>query len=219
MGGTMFLALFLDKTTKEYYGPIFIPSICTTVLFSTTFLNAGPYIVQMKQARVYEIFGLLGMKPFKIQIGLIVSRWFLCCTQLLLLFLFGVLMFHLGSVKRIFFMIPYTLFVIGLAAFVSFQLSVMLTLLVKTREGAHSIGLLGFYLLISLGGCFYDIETVPEWLTQIAYAIPTFNINSLFSFTFGSCKHCFESLLILVMYGLVTTLINMAYFDFRAKQY
>lgn len=211
------VALLMDNTTKEVYAPIFVPSLCTTFLLSLSFMGGGPYIIQMKQARVYEVFDLLGMTSNQIQFGIMTNRCLLCFAQLSVILLASNLAFSLLSGAEVLFSGIKFVGATLLVSIVFFQISLTLAIFIRNREKARVVARALIYILIPLGGLFFDVTMLPDWMTALAYISPTYNANVLFKSALNGNENIVASIAILVVYCQGATLLNTLLLDFRSK--
>lgn len=154
------LGIFLQDTMKEYYGPILIPGLCTTVLLSSSIMGLMPYLVSMREARVYEILLLLGMNRIGILSANIISRSVLSVIQIVILFILGAIFFPGYGMIQILQGLPLILGTILFGVLLFFQISAILSMFAKTGTGANTLASVVFYPLILFGGCYYDISVL-----------------------------------------------------------
>jgi ABC-2 type transport system permease protein len=143
--------------------------------------------------------------------GKIGARAVVAFLQLLVLLLFGHLVYAI-SLGRSIFSLFVVVFIIA-ASMASFSLVV--ASLARTREQILPVGLAAVFVLATLGGCFWPYGMLPHWMQMAAKGvITTWSMFSLLDVMLRE-RTLFEvapKLLVLVGYGLASFVVGVRFY-------
>jgi ABC-2 type transport system permease protein len=101
--------------------------------------------------------------------GKLLARFTLGFVQLLLLFVFGHLVFGVSLGRSL----PVLLLLLAVIVFCLTGFSLLVSAFARSREQIIPLGLAVVMLVCSLGGCWWPLYQEPDWLRQFAWATPT----------------------------------------------
>ena len=106
--------------------------------------------------------------PGAVMGGKLLARFVVGLAQLLLLFVFGHLVFDISLGRSL----PLFLLLMGAIVFCLVGFSLLVAGFARSREQIIPLGLAVVMLVCSLGGCWWPLYQEPEWLRQFAWATP-----------------------------------------------
>lgn len=206
-----------DSFTLTQYFTIAMGALFALFLASTVATKAG---VEIRE-RVFYRIQLSNSNPILYLIGKMVSTFLLTWLQMMFIFVFAhfvlnafpdrSLSFWLGLIGIV------TLLAIAIAGLAAMFTSISLR--VTSIDTAHGIFMLFILLFGIIGGNFVPIYILPDWLIKIGEWTP--NGLSLVMLTnwiqFEELSNIFTSILILIGFFLLFTIISLALYPKRGK--
>ncbi len=207
----------MSELTREYYSSLLIPGLCTYVVLTTSLMGSASYIIGMREFRVFEVLGLLGLKKSDIQLGLLLSRGGVSSIQCVVVMLTGMLLFSIAP--HGWHWVRLVLLPIGslLCVWVVFEISLLVSIYIKTAQAATATATVLLYILIMFGGCFFDIAVLPTYIIGLCYVLPSYHITNIWTWFLGEETHVLDSFLLLVVYAMMLRVINVHFVDTRHR--
>jgi ABC-type multidrug transport system permease subunit len=101
--------------------------------------------------------------------GKLLARFAVGAAQLLLLFVFGHFVFGVSLGRSL----PTFVLLVAVIVFSFVGFALLVASFARSREQIIPLGLAVVMLVCSLGGCWWPLYQVPDWLRQLAWATPT----------------------------------------------
>jgi ABC-type multidrug transport system permease subunit len=153
------------------------------------------------------------VSPVPILGGKLLACWVIGTLQLLILLLFGHFVYGLALGNSPFAMIAIvTVIVASMTCFAS-----VVAVFVRTREQAVPVALAVSFVLASLGGLFWPVQTLPQSMQQVARVlITTWSMSGLQDVMLRArdLAGISRELLVLFIYGLASFLIALRLFRY-----
>jgi ABC-2 type transport system permease protein len=150
-----------------------LPGIIVMAVMSTCIMNTTTGVVGDREKGIFRRLSLTPLKRQTLIGGQIASRYLVVLVQALILIAIGITVFGVTIGGN------YLLFwgALTLGALSLFALGFALTTFIKSEKGAVPAALAFFFVLMFLGGCFWPIEMMPEFLQPVCKALPSLHLN------------------------------------------
>ena len=150
-----------------------LPGIVTMAVMVTCIMNTTTGVVNDREKGVFRRLSLTPLKRLYLIGGQVVSRYLVVLAQTLILIAVGTLAFGVSFGGN------YLLFwaALTLGALSFFALGFALTTFLKSEKGAVPAAMAFFFVLMFLGGCFFPVDIMPEFLQPVCRALPSFQLN------------------------------------------
>jgi ABC-2 type transport system permease protein len=162
----------------EMFGPIpainyILPGIMVMAVMVTCLLNTAMGTVEEREKGIFRRLSLTPLKRQTLIGGQIVNRYLIVLVQTAILIAIGVAFFGatIGGNHLLFWA------VLTIGAFSFLALGFALAGFIKNEKAAHPISMIVFFALMFLGGCFFPIEEMPEFLHPVCEALPSLHLN------------------------------------------
>jgi ABC-2 type transport system permease protein len=125
-------------------------------------------IIQERRSHTLERLLASSVRKESILGGIFLGGVFRGLVQIIIFWTFGILVFHVELGVD-----PWAVFVLSfLMVLMSAAFSVMLATLVKTERSASALAVLCALLMAPLGGCWWPLFIVPDWMQFLAKVTP-----------------------------------------------
>jgi ABC-2 type transport system permease protein len=150
-----------------------LPGIITMAVMVTCVVNTATGVVRDREQGIFRRLSLTPLKRQTLIGGQVISRYFMVIVQTLILIVLGVIAFDVSVGGN------YLLFwgALTLGALTFFALGFALTTFIKSEKGATPAALAFFFVLMFLGGCFWPIDIMPDFLQPVCKALPSLQMN------------------------------------------
>jgi len=152
-----------------------IPGIMVMALMVTGIMATASGFAEEREKGLYRRLALTPLKRHTLLAGQIIHRYFVIMVQILLLLLIGILAFKIKINGNYFWL--WLVMTIGGLCFLSVGFA--LTGLIRSARSATPICMTVYFLLMFLGGLFFPVNVMPEFLKHIANALPATNLNDI----------------------------------------
>ncbi len=164
-----------EKKLSNYIQPISygfqrsLPACLVMLIFINLFTYSAAYLVYERELGFTRRLQLAPMNPYHIVIGKITSRVIWNMIQIIFLIVLGILLFNINLGNDIIALIILLFsFAVSSAA-----MGIYFSSLFKNPNKCAGIGIMIILIMSALGGCWWPLEIVPEYLRYVAYIIPT----------------------------------------------
>jgi ABC-2 type transport system permease protein len=169
--------LIYGDTTWQNYGiraiDYTLPGIMVMALMVTGIIATASGFAEDREKGLYRRLALTPLKRQTLMAGQILHRYFVIVVQTLLLLTVGVLAFGIKiNGNYLWFWLIITL---GAICFLSIGFA--LTILIRSAKSATPICMTVYFLLMFLGGLFFPVNIMPDFLKAIANILPATNLN------------------------------------------
>jgi ABC-2 type transport system permease protein len=150
-----------------------LPGIIVMAVMVTCLLNIAMGVVEDREKGIFRRLSLTPLKRQTLIGGQIVNRYLIVLAQTVILIAIGVVVFGASIGGN------YLLFWVALTigAFSFLALGFALTCIIKSEKAAHPVSMIVFFSLMFLGGCFFPIEQMPQFLHPVCEALPAVHLN------------------------------------------
>jgi ABC-type multidrug transport system, permease component len=170
----LFGLIWKDETWGEIAAINYLlPGIMVMAVMVTCLLNTAMGVVEDREKGIFRRLSLTSLKRQTLIGGQIVNRYLIVLVQTAILIAIGVVVFgaSIGGNHLLF----WAVLTIGALTFLA--LGFALTCLIKNEKSAHPISMIVFFALMFLGGCFFPIEQMPQFLHPVCEALPAVHLN------------------------------------------
>ena len=150
-----------------------LPGIIVMAVMSTCIVITTSGVVSDREKGIFRRLSLTPLKRQTLIGGQIISRYLVVLVQTLILVAIGIAAFGVTVGGN------YLLFwgALTLGALSFFALGFTLTTFIKSEKGVVPAAMAFLFILMFLGGCFYPIEIMPEFLQPVCKALPSLHLN------------------------------------------
>jgi len=150
-----------------------LSGIIVMAVMITCLVNTAMGIVEDREKGLFRRLSLTPLKRQTLIGGQLVNRYLIVLAQTAILIAIGVTFFGASvSGNGLLF---WAVLTIGALCFLT--LGFALTGLIKSEKAAHPVSMIVFFALMFLGGCFFPIEEMPEFLHPVCEALPAIHLN------------------------------------------
>lgn len=150
-----------------------LPGIIVMALMTTCIVATATGIVEEREKGVFRRLSLTPLKRHTLIVGQIANRYLVVLVQAALLIAIAVSFFE-ASING-----NYLLFwaILTLGAICFLSLGFALTGLIKSAKSAHPLSMIVFFVLMFLGGCFFPLDMIPEFLLPVCNTLPSAHMS------------------------------------------
>jgi ABC-2 type transport system permease protein len=150
-----------------------LPGIIVMAVMVTCLLNTAMGVVEDREKGIFRRLSLTPLKRQTLIGGQVVNRYLVVLAQTVILIAIGVAFFGatIGGSHLLF----WAMLTIGAFSFLA--LGFALTCVIKNEKAAHPVSMIVFFALMFLGGCFFPIEQMPQFLHPVCEALPAVHLN------------------------------------------
>lgn len=177
-------------------------------------LSAAGGILEEKERGTFKRLLISPIPPWSLLGGKLLAEFLVGVAQILLMLLFGVLVFdmHLGKS-------PLGLLLITLATcWATTSLGILLVAVVRSRKQIHPITTLVILGSSAIGGAWFPLFMMPKWLQQVAritlvaWAMEGYNRLMILG---GVLADIWLQIGVLLLYGAVCFAVGLRFFRFK----
>ena len=190
--------------------------LCSLVVVTAGLIGAAPYMVQMRERRVFEVFGLLGMRPGDIAIGVALSRWILAISQLTVMIILGGVLLRGLRENSVIARLPAVLLILAIISAVIQVLAQSVTLITKTAAGARAVASAIGYGFIIAGNTGLE-RVLPNRMAPLVSLLPTYHVRRAFEWALGRETCWGNSILLMVVLMMMFGAVNSLCVRWRAR--
>lgn len=150
-----------------------LPGIVTMAVMTTCIMNTTTGVVGDREKGVFRRLSLTPLKRLHLIGGQIGSRYLVILLQTLILIAVGVIAFGVDFGGN--YLLFWAALTLGSLSF--FALGFALTTFIKSEKGVVPASMAFFFVLMFLGGCFFPVDIMPDFLQPICKALPSFQLN------------------------------------------
>ena len=181
-----------------------VPGYMVMFIMMNLLMYGGVSIAGERRTGVISRIAVHPIKKWQLVAGKILGLFLLGMVQLGVFLLAGRLMFGVSYEGNL----PLIILTLAVFAWLCASLGVLVGATVQSPERVEGLCLLASLLMAALGGCWWPMEIVPDFMKQVGHAFPTAwamdALHQLISFGGGFAEVQGE-LLILALFALVTT--------------
>jgi ABC-2 type transport system permease protein len=150
-----------------------LPGIIVMAVMSTCIVITTSGVVGDREKGIFRRLSLTPLKRQTLIGGQIATRYFVVLIQTIVLIAIGILAFDVTVGGN------YLLFwgALTLGALTFFAMAFALTTFIKSEKGVVPAAMAFLFVLMFLGGCFYPIDVMPEFLQPFCKVLPSFQLN------------------------------------------
>lgn len=150
-----------------------LPGIIVMALMVTGIMYTATGFVEERAKGIYRRLSVTPVKKQTILGAQLFNRYLLVVAQTVLLLLVGLLVFQVNIIGN--WLLLFGLLTLGALCFLSIGLA--LTGLIKTPGSANAVTMIAFFFLMFMGGIFFPVDIMPEFLSYIANLLPSTHLN------------------------------------------
>jgi len=150
-----------------------LPGIIVMAVMSTCIMNTTTGVVSDREKGIFRRLALTPLKRHILIGGHVITRYLVVLVQTIVLIAIGVTIFDFTIGGN------YLLFwaALTLGALSFFSLGFSLTALIRTEKAAVPATMAFFFILMFLGGCFFPVNMMPDFLQPVCKALPSCHLN------------------------------------------
>jgi ABC-2 type transport system permease protein len=150
-----------------------LPGIMVMAVMMTCLLNTAMGTVEEREKGIFRRLSLTPLKRQTLIGGQIVNRYLIVLVQTVILIAIGIAFF--GATIGGNYLLFWAVLTIGALSFLA--LGFALAGFIKNEKSAHPVSMIVFFTLMFLGGCFFPIEQMPEFLHPVCEALLSLHLN------------------------------------------
>lgn len=189
---------------------------CSLVVVTAGLIGTSPYVVQMRERRVFEVFGLLGMYPGEIALGVALSRWILAVVQLVVMISIGGVLLQGLRESTVIARLPNVLLILTILSAVMQVIAQSVTLIAKSPAGSRAVASAVGYGLIFAGNTGLE-RVLPKHMACLVSLLPTYHIRRAFEWSLGSEVNWVNSILLMLILMIMFGTLNSLCICWRAR--
>jgi ABC-2 type transport system permease protein len=150
-----------------------LPGIIVMALMTTCITATTTGLIEDREKGIFRRLFLTPVKRQTLIGGHIVIRYFIVLIQTALLIAIGVTLFEANITGN------YALFwaVLTMGAISFLSLGFALTVFIKNAKSAHPFTMIVFFIMMFLGGCFFPLDVMPDFLVPVCKVLPSAHLN------------------------------------------
>lgn len=150
------------------YIDFLLPGIVALAIMQMAVFSVAFVFVDYKEKGILKRLIATPMKPYQFVTANVITRLIVAVVQATLLILVGVFLFHAHVLGSIWLLLP----PIILGGIMFLGLGFTISGLAKTVDAVPAIANLIVFPMLFLGGTFFPIDTMPNWLQHIVKYLP-----------------------------------------------
>jgi ABC-2 type transport system permease protein len=150
-----------------------LPGIIVMALMTTCIVATTTGLIEEREKGIFRRLFLTPLKRHTLISGQIVNRSLVVLAQTALLIAIGVGFFEASISGN--YLLFWAILTLGAICFLSVGFA--LTGLIKSAKSAHPLSMIVFFILMFLGGCFFPLEAIPEFLLPVCNALPSAHLS------------------------------------------
>jgi len=150
-----------------------LPGIIVMAIMTTCIVSTATGVVEEREKGIFRRLSLTPLKRQTLIGGQIVNRYLTVLAQTAILIAIGIAFF--GATINGNILLFWAVLTLGAISFLA--LGFALAAFIKNEKSAHPISMIVFFTMMFLGGCFFPIEQMPEFLHPVCEALPSLHLN------------------------------------------
>ncbi len=150
-----------------------LPGIIVMAVMTTCIVSTATGVVEEREKGIFRRLSLTPLKRQMLIGGQIVNRYLIVLLQTIILITIGIAFFGASIAGNL--LLFWAVLTIGALSFLA--LGFALAAVIKSEKSAHPVSMIVFFTLMFLGGCFFPIEQMPEFLHPVCEALPSLHLN------------------------------------------
>ena len=150
-----------------------LPGIIVMAMMTTCIVSTTTGVVEEREKGIFRRLSLTPLKRHTLIGGQIINRYLTVLAQTALLITIGIVFFGAAIDGNL--QLFWAVLTLGAISFLS--LGFALAALIKNEKSAHPLSMTVFFTLMFLGGCFFPLEQMPEFLHPVCEALPSLHLN------------------------------------------
>jgi ABC-2 type transport system permease protein len=150
-----------------------LPGIIVMALMTTCIVATTTGLVEEREKGIFRRLSLTPLKRHTLIGGQIAHRYLVVLLQTALLIAIAVSFFEASINGN--FLLFWAILTLGAICFLS--IGFVLTGLIKSAKSAHPLAMIVFFILMFLGGCFFPLDVIPEFLLPVCNALPSAHLS------------------------------------------
>jgi ABC-2 type transport system permease protein len=150
------------------YIDFLVPGVVALAIMQMAVFSVAFVFADFKEKGIMKRLLATPMQPFQFVTANVITRLVIAVAQSAILIAVGVLLFNAQVIGSYWLLIP----IIILGAVMFLGLGFTISGFANTVEAVPAIANLVVFPMLFLGGTFFPIETMPEWLQKIAAYLP-----------------------------------------------
>jgi ABC-2 type transport system permease protein len=150
-----------------------LPGIIVMAVMTTCIVSTATGVVEEREKGIFRRLSLTPLKRQTLIGGQIVNRYLTVLAQTTILIAIGIAFFGAAIEGNL--LLFWAVLTLGTISFLA--LGFALAALIKNEKSAHPLSMIVFFTLMFLGGCFFPIDQMPEFLRPVCEALPSLQLN------------------------------------------
>lgn len=150
-----------------------LPGIIVMAVMTTCLINTTTGFVEEREKGIYRRLSVTPLKRQTLIGGQIVNRYLVVLLQTVILIAVGIA--FLGATIGGNYLLFWAVLTIGVLSFLS--LGFAIAGFIKSAKSALPFSMALFFILLFLGGIFFPLEVMPEFLQPVCKALPSLHLN------------------------------------------
>ncbi len=145
-------------------------------LMVTGIMATATGLVEDREKGIFRRFSLTPLKRHTIIGGQIIHRYLVMLVQTIILLAIGVLIFDVQISGNYFFL----WIMVTLGAFCFLSIGFFLASFIKSARAATPVCMIVFFVLLFLGGIFFPVAIMPNFIEFVSMVLPSTYLNDAF---------------------------------------
>ena len=150
-----------------------LPGIIVMALMTTCIVATATGLVEEREKGVFRRLSLTPLKRHTLIGGQIANRYLIVLVQTAILIAIAVSFFEARISGNL--LLFWAILTLGAICFLAMGFA--LTGLIKSAKSAHPLSMIVFFILMFLGGCFFPLDMIPEFLLPVCNALPSAHMS------------------------------------------
>jgi ABC-2 type transport system permease protein len=150
-----------------------LPGIIVMAMMTTCIVSTATGVVEEREKGIFRRLSLTPLKRQTLIGGQIINRYLTVLVQTALLIAIGIAFFGAAIDGNL--LLFWAVLTLGAISFLA--LGFALAALIKNEKSAHPLSMIVFFTLMFLGGCFFPLEQMPEFVRPVCEALPSLHLN------------------------------------------
>ena len=150
-----------------------LPGIIVMAMMTTCITATTTGLIEEREKGIFRRLFLTPVKKHTLIGGHIAIRYCIVLVQTALLIAIGITLFEANITGN--YLLFWSVLTMGAICFLS--LGFALTVFIKNAKSAHPLTMIVFFTLMFLGGCFFPLDIMPEFLVPVCNVLPSAHLN------------------------------------------
>lgn len=201
------VSIVSESITSESYRFIdyFVPGLIGLTLMTTGIFGAVGWNTRNRELGILKKLATTPLSKFEYIIGVILFEFIMCAISTTVIIAVGVLVFDLRVLPSI-----YSIILIVAGAITFPGMGMVIARFVKETDSADAAANAITFPMMFLSGSFFPLETMPEFLREIAKVLPLTYLNNGLrdSMVYGNSSSALYNTAIVLVVGLVFIIVG-----------